>query len=44
MKTVVPLLGTVREYFAKCGQEERARNLERDIEKIQKKLDKLKKQ
>jgi len=44
MKTVAPLLETLKGYFAKCGQEERARNLERDMERIQKKLDKLKKQ
>ena len=44
MKTVEGLLGTIKDYFAKCGQEERARNLERDMERIQKKLDKLKKQ
>ncbi len=44
MKTVAPLLGTMKDYFEKCGQAERARNLERDVEKIQKKLDKLKKQ
>ncbi len=44
MKTVGSLLGMMETYFEKCGQAERARRLQREMEDIERKLERLKKQ
>ena len=44
MKTVLGLIDTMQPYFDKCNQPDMKREFERDKAKIQKELDKLKKQ
>jgi hypothetical protein len=44
MKTVLGLIGTMEPYFDKCNQPDMKKEFERDKAKIQKELDKLKKQ
>jgi len=44
MKTVLGLIDTMQPYFDKCNQPDMKKEFERDKAKIQKELDKLKKQ
>jgi hypothetical protein len=44
MKTVLSLLEVMEGYFEKCNDAERGKRLQREADKIQKELDKLKKQ